>query len=150
MLKYFLLLIVAFSTTYIKAQTQQDSIKQTINNLFIALKNSDTTLLKICFTDSAMLQTVVVKKTGETIIKTESVKDFVQTMTHIPKDSCDEQIEYNSINIDGKMANVFTPYKFYYNKKLSHCGANNFVLIFANNKWLIHYLIDTRRKLNCN
>lgn len=144
--KYFLWIILLLSCSVLRAQSQQDSIKQTINSVFTAIKNSDTSLLKTCFTDSAILQTILAKKTGEVVIKTQTVKDFLHQMSTIPKDSCDEQIEYKSVNIDGAMANVFTPYSFYYNKKFSHCGANNFVLVYINNKWMIHYLIDTRRK----
>ena len=118
--------------------------------MFLAMKTSDTSLLKTCFTDSAILQTVAVKKDGSTKIKTETVKDFVAQMATIADGAADEQIQFGSINIDGALANVWTPYKFYFNGKFSHCGANNFILVRINNKWLILYIIDTRRKNGCD
>jgi hypothetical protein len=44
------------------------------------------------------------------------------------------------------MANVWTPYEFYINEKLSHIGVNSFTLLLENNIWKIVHIIDTRRK----
>lgn len=136
------------ATSYAQVQ-EEDSVKACINKLFIAMKNSDTTLLKTCFADSAFLQTIQNKKNNKTVIKTETVADFAKQMGSIPKDSCDERIEYRNINIDGPMATAWTPYKFYYNNKFSHCGVNNFVLVKQDGSWKILYIIDTRRKIGC-
>ncbi|WP_238584548.1 hypothetical protein [Chryseobacterium sp. Leaf180] len=65
------------------------------------------------------------------------------------KGKIDEQIEFSSIQIDGDLASVFTPYQFYYEGKLAHCGANSFQLVRKNGIWKIQYLIDTRRKDKC-
>lgn len=150
MLRYFTALCFSFFATTLVAQTAKDSVQHTINNMFFAMKNADTLLLKTCFTDSAFLQTIVTKKDGTTKVKTESLTDFIQQIGTISKGSADERIKFGSINIDGTLANVWTPYKFYFNEKFSHCGANNFVLVRINNKWLIQYIIDTRRKADCN
>lgn len=140
------LLIV--TTTYTQVQ-EKDSVRVCINRLFTAMKNSDTALLKTCFADSAILQTIQTKKDNKTVIKTESVADFAKQMSGIPKDSCDERIEYKSILIDKCMATVWTPYTFYFNNKFSHCGVNSFVLVKQNGSWKIQYINDTRRKIGC-
>ncbi len=144
-----ILTIMCGSVFTLSAQTQTDSIKVTINKLFTAMKNSDTALLKTCFADSAVLQTVYNTRAGKTIIKTEVVKDFVNQMAGIPKDSAIEKIEFGNINVDGNLANVWTPYQFFFNDKFSHCGVNNFVLVRIKNEWLIQYIIDTRRRTGC-
>ena len=54
------------------------------------------------------------------------------------------------IKINGNLASVWTPYEFYLNGKLSHCGANSFQLFNNNGKWEIIYLVDMRRRKNCN
>lgn len=150
MLRYISITVICFLSLNITAQTTKDSVQTTINNMFLAMKTSDTSLLKTCFTDSAILQTVAIKKDGATKIKTETVRDFVAQMATIANGAADEQIQFGSINIDGALANVWTPYKFYFNGKFSHCGANNFILVRVNNKWLIQYIIDTRRKNGCD
>ena len=48
------------------------------------------------------------------------------------------------------MANAWAPYEFYINSEFSHCGINSFQLIKIEGNWKIIYIIDTRRKDNCN
>jgi hypothetical protein len=44
---------------------------------------------------------------------------------------------------------VWTPYRFIFNGKFSHCGVNSFTLVKLNGEWKINYVIDTRRKEKC-
>ena len=79
-----------------------------------------------------------------------SFSDFLKSISSIPKDiSFKEELLDYQISIDGSMANVWTPYKFYFNDSLSHCGVNSFQLVKINGKWQIIYIIDTRRKEKC-
>ncbi|MFX9101088.1 hypothetical protein ABTN51_19430, partial [Acinetobacter baumannii] len=80
----------------IHAQTQTDAIKQTVNNLFIAMKNGDSVLLKNCFTDSAVLQTIA-SIDGKTFVRNESVLDFAHDIKQLPKGAANEKIVFNSI-----------------------------------------------------
>ena len=43
-----------------------------------------------------------------------------------------------------------TPYKFYVGEKFSHCGVNSFQLVKIRGEWKIQYIIDTRRRQNCD
>jgi Putative lumazine-binding len=131
------------------AQTAEDSIKTIINNMFTGMKESDTGLVRSAFHENAILQTFGRSKEGKTILTSETASDFVKIVSTIPKGAADEQITFGSIKIDGPMASVWTPYKFYFNGKFSHCGVNSFHLVRLNNIWKIQYLIDTRRKANC-
>lgn len=137
---------------FAKAQTAKDSIQNTINQLFIGMKNVDTSLIKNCFTDNAQLQTFARSKTsqGKLFIKEDKLSDFLLQVSKMPKDSADERIQFENILIDGPMASVWTPYEFYYNNKFSHCGVNHFVMARLNGEWKIHFIIDTRRKQGCN
>lgn len=131
------------------AQTAEDSVKTTVNNLFTAMKNADAVLLKSVFADSAILQTITRNKEGKTEVKTDAVAGFVEQITKLPKDAADERITYDVIRIDGSLAIAWTPYKFYFNGKFSHCGVNSFQLVRFNGVWKIQYLIDTRRRAGC-
>ena len=141
-----LFLIVAIAS---KAQTAEDSIKAVVNTLFTAMKTADGALLRTTFSDSAVLQTIARNKEGNTVIRNESVEDFVKSINSLKKDAADERIEFASIRIDGNLASVWTPYKFYFNGNFSHCGANSFQLVRFGNEWKIQYLIDTRRRQGC-
>ncbi|KQT17561.1 hypothetical protein ASG31_09170 [Chryseobacterium sp. Leaf404] len=125
-------------------QTSNSEIEKPIRNLFSAMKNADSELLKTVFSDAAILQTIT--KDG---VKTENINDFIASISKMKKDDLDERFVVEGIHTDGNLASVFTPYTFYFKGKFSHCGANSFQLIKVNNEWKIQYLIDTRRKDNC-
>ena len=131
------------------SQTAVDSVKAAIDRMFLAMKNSDARLLKSCFADSAILQTLARDKSGNTIVKNVVVADFANVIGTIPKNAADERITYDLVKVDGPLAIAWTPYKFYFNGQFSHCGVNSFQLVRFNGEWKIQYLVDTRRKQGC-
>ena len=112
------------------------------------MKNSDGVLLKSVFADSAILQTIETK-TGKTMVKNEAVAGFIESISKLPVGAADEQVIFDMVKIDAALASVWTPYKFFFNGKFSHCGVNSFQLVRLNNEWKIQYLIDTRRRAGC-
>lgn len=150
-MKVFFILLTAtlFIITGIKAQTPEDSVKAVINQLFDAMRNADPVKLKDSFADSALLQTIGRTKEGGTRIVNDGVDRFISSIGRLPKDSADERISFETIKIDGPLASAWTPYKFYYAGKFSHCGVNSFQLVRINGRWKIQYLIDTRRRQGC-
>ena len=148
-MRYFLLVSLITTITNSLAQNSQDSVKNVIQTLFLAMKNADTTLLKISFADSAVLQTIVTSEQDIVKVRTEQLKEFVDFISKEEKGNADERIIFETIKIDGPLAFVWTPYKFYYKGKFSHCGVNSFQLVKLSGGWKIQYLIDTRRKDNC-
>jgi len=95
------------------------------------------------------LQTIGANREGKTIIRNEKVSGFAESVSKATKGDLDERIDFGSIKIDGGLASVWTPYKFYYKGQFSHCGVNSFQLVRINGAWKIQYLIDTRRKQPC-
>ena len=132
------------------AQTTEDSVKTVINNLFTAMKTADSVAVKNVFSDWAVLQTISRNKEGGTIIRTDEVAGFASFVGKSTKGDADERISFGAVHIDGALASVWTPYQFYYKGNFSHCGVNSFQLVRINGQWKIQYLIDTRRKENCN
>ena len=149
-MKYFLTFLTAIICfTLANAQSTADSVKQTINTLFEAMKNSDADQLQSVFANSAILQSVSVNKEGKTIIDNESVSDFAGAIKKLSKGDADERIAFDIVKIDGPLAIVWAPYKFFYKGNFSHCGVDSFQLIRVNGSWKILYLIDTKRKKGC-
>jgi hypothetical protein len=148
-MKYFYLIICIAFCNISHAQSTEDSVKASVNQLFTAMKNSDSILLVSSFADSAILQTIVTTKEGKVEIKNESITAFAGFISKTPKGDADERIVIDILKIDGSLAIVWAPYKFYYKGKFSHCGVDSFQLIRVNGKWKIQYLIDTRRKVGC-
>ena len=139
-------LLIFFNCLY--AQSVEDSVKATINQLFTAMKQGDSAMLSDTFADSAVLQTIG-NRAGKTFIRNESVRAFASQIKTLPKGAADERITFETIKIDGPLALVWTPYQFYFQEKFSHCGVNSFHLVRLDGKWKIQFLIDTRRKEPC-
>jgi len=145
-----LLTAVMFISTFIKAQSAEDSVKAVVNQLFAAMKGANAAMLKEAFADSAVLQTIRRKQDGTFFVQDEKVSDFVEQIGKAKKDSLDERITFETVKIDGPLAIAWTPYKFYYAGNFSHCGVNSFQLVRINGRWKIQFLIDTRRKQGCD
>lgn len=149
MRKLILIFIVSISGLAAEAQTAEDSVKAVIINLFEGMKQVDTARLKNVFAENCTMQTISKNKMGETLVITDSLSKFIEGISKLPVGAADEQIKFAQLKIDGPLASVWTPYKFFYNGKFSHCGVNSFQLVKLNNEWKIQYLIDTRRRTGC-
>jgi hypothetical protein len=151
-MKRILILLTAgmFISAFIKAQSTEDSVKAVVNQLFAAMKNIDAAKLKETFADGAVLQTISRKQDGSFFVQDEKVNDFAESIGKAKKDSLDEQIVFETIKIDGPLASVWAPYKFYYAGKFSHCGVDSFQLVRIKGRWKIQFLIDTRRRQGCD
>ncbi len=149
-MKHILLITMLFAIAIVSnAQTTEDSIKLTVNKLFDGMKASDGAMIRAAFADSAILQSIGRDKKGNPTVENELVADFADFMNKQPKGAADERITYDVIKIDGPLAIVWAPYKFYFNGVFSHCGVDSFQLVKINGEWKIQYLIDTRRRKGC-
>jgi hypothetical protein len=149
-MRYFFILLTSLCISFsIHAQTAEDSVKTTINNMFTAMRTGDTALFKSVFTDNAILQTIA-RREGKPVVITEDLDEFVYVVGKLKKDSADERITFETVKIDGPLAIAWTPYSFYHNGQFSHCGVNSFQLVRLDGIWKIQYIIDTRRRQGCN
>jgi hypothetical protein len=145
----FALFFICFTTNSFAQGDEESAIKKAVNNLFIGMKTSDSTLTRAAFASGAVMQTISTKD-GKVNVRTESVSDFVKFIGTPHKEKFDERIVFTKILIDGPLASVWTDYKFYLDEKFSHCGVNSFQLVKGDKGWQIVYIIDTRRKEGCN
>lgn len=148
-----LLMIIFALNSNVIAQNQSSKelqIKATINTLFEGMLNSDTVKIRNTFAKKAIMQTIASTPDGKVIARNGSVDAFIKSIGAPHPDKYDERIDFTKILIDGSLASVWTNYKFYIGDKFSHCGVNSFQLLREEDGWKIIYLIDTRRKDNCN
>ncbi|TFF40941.1 nuclear transport factor 2 family protein [Mucilaginibacter psychrotolerans] len=150
MKKLFLLaILISLSSTKAFCQTDKDDIKKAINTMFDAMRKGDSTLLKSVFADGMVLQGLDTKADGTIVLMNEKPEGFLKAVGTPHKEVYDERITYGDIKVDGALASVWTPYKFYRGAAFSHCGINFFQLMKTPNGWKIIYIVDTRRKDNC-
>lgn len=113
------------------------------------MKTADPVLLRKCFADSMVLQTISRTKEGQVRIINEKPDSFIDFVSKEKPGDADERITFETVKVDGPLAIAWTPYSFYYKGKFSHCGVNSFQLVRFNGEWKIQYLIDTRRRQGC-
>jgi hypothetical protein len=145
-----LLLLLTFSSVNNTVKSQENDVKEVIIRLFEGMKTSDGEKLKSAFAPGALLQTISKNKEGSVVVRTEQVDSFIVQVTKPHEHVYDERITFDIIKIDDNLASVWAPYKFYVGDRFSHCGVNSFQLVKLQGQWKIQYLIDTRRRENCN
>jgi len=146
------LLLVIFTTAIFHdsyAQTDMDQIKEVVLNMFDGMRAGDSALVHSSFGESVTFQRVQELPSGDVRIANSDFNDFLKAIGTPHKEVWDEQIEFGTIQIDGKMASVWTMFKFYRGEQFSHCGVNAFKLYKGNDGWKIFHLVDTNRKDNC-
>ncbi|MGG6229954.1 nuclear transport factor 2 family protein [Tenacibaculum sp. SDUM215027] len=152
MQKIFTLLIVFVLSTVVSAQenSEKKAIKNTIENFFDGLHKGDSTLVSSTLNSAINIKTTFTNKEGGNVLVTESKTKLLTNIANKkPEHACLEKLLSWDIKVDGNLASVWTPYEFYLNGKFSHCGANSFQLFNNNGKWEIIYLVDMRRRGNC-
>lgn len=143
-----LLLIICSSPSWAQS-SEEENVKSAINKLFEGMKKGDSAMVKAVFVDGAVLQTVSSKQEGAPTLVTATLQQFLRAVGTPHTDVWDERIRFDKVLIDGALASVWTPYRFYLNDQFSHCGVNSFQLMKSAAGWKIVYLVDTRRKEGC-
>ncbi|WP_342646312.1 nuclear transport factor 2 family protein [Mucilaginibacter sp. CSA2-8R] len=150
MKKSILLILFALFTPAVFAQSgEQEAVKKVVNNLFTAMRTNDTVSLKSVFAPDMVLQSVMNKRDGNVGLVTEKAVAFIKSVGTPHKEVYDERIVITDVKIDGPLASVWAPYKFYIGNTFSHCGVDVFQLMKTAEGWKIIYIVDTRRKDNC-
>ncbi|WP_422090073.1 nuclear transport factor 2 family protein [Tenacibaculum ovolyticum] len=151
--KIITLLIIFVLTTVVNAQTnnEQIAVKKTIETFFDGLHKGDSTIVSSTLHTTIKIQTTLTNKDGKKKLITDSKKKLLIGIANKKVENTYlEKLLSWDIKINGNLASVWTPYQFYLNGKLSHCGANSFQLFNNNGKWEIIYIVDMRRRENCN
>jgi len=143
------LLFTIFSGSLAFSQSENQEVEKVIRSLFDGMRSKNAEQVAAAFSTDAIMQTVIAKPEGSSV-GSNSVADFVKRIETTPAETqLDERILDYQIKVDGTMASAWTPYKFYVNGNFSHCGVNSFQLVKMAEGWKIVYIIDTRRKENC-
>ncbi|WP_121665474.1 nuclear transport factor 2 family protein [Mesonia aquimarina] len=144
----FLLLFINFS--FLSAQEDYANPRETVKVFFEAFHEQDTNTLRSLAFEEFQLKSISRDENGALKITVKNYSEFLKSIKEIPSNVVFEERLLNfEFNNDGKLANVWTPYEFYINGELSHCGVNNFQLVKIESDWKIISIVDTRSKENC-
>ncbi|WP_310557437.1 DUF4440 domain-containing protein [Flavobacterium sp.] len=130
----------------VQLNAQNQEVQKVIENFFEAFHAKDTTKLRAYCSENMIMQSITENTKGNKFTE-ETMEGFFNSLAKIPHTiGFEEKILSFIIQVDGTMANVWTPYEFYMNGKLQHSGVNSFQLYKDDGFWKIIYFIDTRRK----
>lgn len=128
----------------LKDSVLTDEITKPIIAMFDAMREHDGDKLKRQFVSTAILQRAL----SDGSIRTSDISKFAQKISE-SKSYLDEHLLAVKVNLSDNLASVWTPYAFYLDNKLSHCGVNSFQLVKTAKGWKIQYLIDNSHQADC-
>lgn len=145
-MKKLLLIALLAVAPAVFAQDEEAAIKKSIQTFFEAMYARDTVMIQSVCVDELALHSVRIIPNG-TKLTVDDAREFYKSIAGIPKTEIfEEKLLSYKIVYDGGIAQVWTPYEFYLNNKLSHSGNNAFSLVKVNGVWKISYIADTRAR----
>ncbi len=134
----------------IRNESGEEEVQKIVETFFKGFHAQDSILIKSVVHEKVLMQSIGKNNTGEVVLSKQDFNGFLTSICSIPEStSFEERIDSYKVRMDGKMANVWTPYSFYINGALSHCGTNSFQLFKRDGVWKIFYIVDTRDREGC-
>ncbi len=147
-----LFFLMALSSLSLSAQdSDKEAVQKTIETFFMGFHEQDSVIIKQTVAKGIILQRISQDSAGKTMVRTDDFSKFLKSIVSLPKESKFEEIikSYN-IQIDGPMANAWTPYECRLKDAFHHFGVNSFQLVKNDGAWKILYLVDTGRSADCD
>ena len=146
-----MILLLAGGPLFAQEEFTKEQAQGVVDTFFEGFHSGDTTVMRSVMAPNMISQTVFKDKQGNHRIVEGNPDEFLKAIADRPADQkWTEKLLSYAVQIDGNLANVWTPYEFYLNDGFSHCGANQFTLAQTNEGWKIVHLIDSRRRSTCN
>jgi len=145
-----LLILISISSLAAQEKKVETEVRETIQEFFQAFHEQDSIKLRAMVDPSIYMQSIAVDSSGNSKLESEEYSKFLKSIVSIPSTTkFEERLLFFDIRINGALASVITPYSFYVNDILSHCGVNSFQLYKTEGEWKIIHIVDTRKKEGC-
>jgi len=145
-----LLILISISSLAAQENKVETEVKETIQEFFQAFHEQDSIKLRAMVVPSIYMQSIAVDSSGNSELESEEYSKFLKSIVSIPSTTkFEERLLSFDIRMNGALASVITPYSFYVNDILSHCGVNSFQLYKTEGEWKIIHIVDTRKKEGC-
>ncbi len=141
-------LVAAFACVPATGAAQDEAaVRAVIEQIFEGMRTANPDLVRAAFAADARFAMLDGRQDPVTI-RTQSVDGWVDAIAG-SEGKWDEQIYDVEISVDGPMASAWTPYTFYLDGEISHCGINSIELLRDGEGWKVTQLSDTRRREGC-
>ncbi|MBW3534936.1 MAG: nuclear transport factor 2 family protein [Gemmatimonadetes bacterium] len=124
-----------------------EAVKAVVIRLFDGMREADAAKVRSVFHPQARF-VVVTERDGDVQVGFESAGGFAIAVGEATE-VWDERVTGWQVNVDGRVASVWTDYVFYRGDTFSHCGIDSFEMVKTGEGWLITQLADTRRREGC-
>lgn len=116
-----------------------------VESLFEAMRTNDGEMAARVFHPEARMG----RRTEDGDITFASPDGFVAAVGRDKEQVWDEPIWDWVVNVDGRLAQMWTKYAFYLDDTFSHCGVDALELYLTADGWKVTQLVDTRREEDC-
>ncbi len=126
------------------AHPEEAAVVAAVEQLFEAMRTGDSDMAAAVFHPEARLG-----RAGEDGISFRSADGFIEAIGSPRDEVWDEPIWDWTVQVDGRLAQMWTKYAFYRDETFSHCGEEGFQLYKSDSGWQITQLVDTSRREDC-
>jgi len=144
-----LLCLLITISNFSVAQSGEAAVRVSVDKLFAGMRSGDSSTVRNVFMPKATLTSISINEKDSVTTHISTAHGFVEAVGKPHPEKWDERIYDVKISIDGAMAIVWAPYKFYRGETFSHCGVNVFTMVRTSQGWKINAITDTRRKADC-
>ena len=123
---------------------EEAAVVAAVEQLFEAMRVGDSEMARAVFHPEARLG-----RAGEDGISFRPADGFVEAIGRPRDEVWDEPVWDWTVQIDGRLAQMWTRYAFYRGEEFSHCGWEGFQLYRSDAGWQITQLVDTMRRDDC-
>lgn len=141
----FIVLLLLVFPKPTQAQFDVNDPMGAVTAFFEAFHKRDLTGLETAFSKQATLGSTRLDQKGNSQFGTSPISDFITAVVQRPDTPVwEEKLGVETVLLDFPMAQVWVAYEFFLDGNFSHCGINNFTLVWQDQRWKIVQLIDTR------
>jgi hypothetical protein len=143
----FVVLAAMLATTATAQTPDETAVLAAVNRMFEGMRTADTAMVRAVFAEGARFA-MVSSRTTPAAVTYQTIDGWVRGIgTSAGK--WDEQIYNVQVRVDGHIAHVWSPYTFYLEKAVRHCGINSIELLRDASGWKVTQISDTRRTEGC-
>jgi hypothetical protein len=128
--------------------TALSEVRAVIDQLFAGMREADSAKVRATFAQDARFALLPRQDAAAGVVRYLAVDGWLRAIAGSEK-RWDERIYDVEIRVDDTLASAWTPYTFYLDGAIRHCGVNSFSLLRTAEGWKITQVSDTQRTEGC-
>lgn len=133
------------------SDSEKDAVRAVVTTMFEGMMLGDSAMVSKLFRPDAEFFSVYMTPQGQSKVRKGSVRGWLDAIGTPHDEVWNEEWWDPVIQVERNFAHVWTPYAFYLDDELSHCGVDSFHMMKDNDgQWKIFHATDTRKKSGCD